>query len=555
MINFTETWMNETIKEDANINEFQCFRVDRKELSRGGAAIYVRDQLEAKIINKINADKCEMLAINIEHLNTINIFIYRPPDTTLSTFSRIIKELQSILEEIQSPEPNIIITGDFNFPFVKWIRETSNGCRWEYVTGASASRDEKAQFINLILLLDKYNIIQSIEEPTRGNNTLDLIFTNNIDMFIDIGVTESLLSDHNIIEISTSYKVNQKVEDVRTNNKGETDLWRLNYRNENISWSNINEKIKEIPWKRLFKDKDVKICSQIFISIIVYICFKFIPTKKPPNSSKIPRERKKLLNRLKMLKRSRSKHSKKNNNIKKKKEVEKKIEETERNLIEHRKRERYEKEMKIIENIKNNPKMLFDYVKKNKNKDNRVGPFKNGNEYIYEAKSICNILTEQYNSQFSEKADNENIEMFENILEDDLVDINIDEKDIRDAIDKLDTNSAQGPDGVPAIFMIKTRDSIAIPLKLILRKSLDEGTIPDIYKLAYVTPIYKGGSKFKPENYRPVSLTSHIIKVFERVLKVNIIKHLINHRLLNPGQHGFVQGRSKYPIAVITALL
>ena len=129
--------------------------------------------------------------------------------------------------------------------------------------------------------------------------------------------------------------------------------------------------------------------------------------------------------------------------------------------------------MKIIENIKSNPKMLFNHVKKSKNNENRVGPFKNGNEYIYEAKTICNILTEQYNSQFSKKSDNENeINMFENILEDDLVDINIDEKNIRDAIDKLNTNSAQGPDGVPAILMKKTRDTIAVPLKLILRKSL-----------------------------------------------------------------------------------
>ena len=542
LINFTETWMNETIKEDANINEFQCFRVDRKDVSRGGAAIYIRDQLEAKIISKINAGKCEMLAINIEHLNTINIVIYRPPDTTLNTFSSIIKELQSILESIKPPDPNIIITGDFNFPFIKWIREPCNGCRWEYVASASASRDEKSQFINLILLLDKYNVIQSIEEPTRGNNTLDLVFTNNIDMFIDIGVTESLLSDHNIIEISTSYKVNQKVEYERTKHKGETDLWRLNYRNENISWSNINEKIKEIPWKKLFEGKDVKKCSEIFISIIIYICFKFIPPKKPPTGSKIPRERKKLLNRLKMLKRS--KHRKHKNNVKKK-EVEKKIEETERNLIEHKRRERFDKEMKIIENIKSNPKRLFDYVKKSKNKDNRVGPFKNGNEYIYDAKTICSILTEQYNSQFSKKTDNENeIKMFENILEDDLVDINIKETDIRDAIDKLETNSAQGPDGVPAILLIKTRDTITVPLKLILRKSLDESTIPDIYKLAYVTPIYKGGSKFKPENYRPVSLTSHIVKVFERVLKVKIIQHLTEHKLLNQGQHGFVPGRS-----------
>ena len=93
IMNFTETWLNETIKEDANINEFQCFRVDRIDRSRGGAAIYIRDQVEANIISKVNSGKCEMLAINLEHLNTINIVIYRPPDTALNTFKSIIQEI------------------------------------------------------------------------------------------------------------------------------------------------------------------------------------------------------------------------------------------------------------------------------------------------------------------------------------------------------------------------------------------------------------------------------------------------------------------------------
>ena len=77
-----------------------------------------------------------------------------------------------------------------------------------------------------------------------------------------------------------------------------------------------------------------------------------------------------------------------------------------------------------------------------------------------------------------------------------------------------------------------------------MRKSLDESIIPDTYKLANITPIHKGGSKTKPEQYRPVSLTSHIMKVFERVLKKNIMLHLIKNNLINQEQHGFVPGRS-----------
>ena len=79
---------------------------------------------------------------------------------------------------------------------------------------------------------------------------------------------------------------------------------------------------------------------------------------------------------------------------------------------------------------------------------------------------------------------------------------------------------------------------------MMLRKSTDEGKIPDVFKLAYITTIHKGGSRQKPEQYRPVSLTSHVMKIFERVVKKKIVKHLVDNQKLNEGQHGFVPGRS-----------
>jgi len=124
----------------------------------------------------------------------------------------------------------------------------------------------------------------------------------------------------------------------------------------------------------------------------------------------------------------------------------------------------------------------------------------------------------EYKYQFSENS-GENENPFGNIDERDLNDFEFKEEDIKDAIDDLDENSSAGPDGIPAIFLKKTKEVISKPLTIILRRSLDEGRIPDIFKLAYVTPIHKGGSRQKPGQYRPVSLTSHIMKVFERVIK------------------------------------
>merc|ERR1712236_145904 len=81
-------------------------------------------------------------------------------------------------------------------------------------------------------------------------------------------------------------------------------------------------------------------------------------------------------------------------------------------------------------------------------------------------------------SHFSKNNHTNSASPFETENEDDLNDINIEIQDIIDAIDKLEENSAPGPDGVPAIFLKKTKEVIAPHLTNMLRRSLDEGKIP-----------------------------------------------------------------------------
>ena len=47
-----------------------------------------------------------------------------------------------------------------------------------------------------------------------------------------------------------------------------------------------------------------------------------------------------------------------------------------------------------------------------------------------------------------------------------------------------------------------------------------------------------------PPNYRPVALTSHITKVFDRVVRRWLVTHLEENDLLPEGQHGFSAKRS-----------
>ena len=55
---------------------------------------------------------------------------------------------------------------------------------------------------------------------------------------------------------------------------------------------------------------------------------------------------------------------------------------------------------------------------------------------------------------------------------------------------------------------------------------MEEGVIPNICKKAVIVPIFKRGKKTKPSNYLPISMTSVLLKIFERIIGKHLIKFL-----------------------------
>ena len=74
-----------------------------------------------------------------------------------------------------------------------------------------------------------------------------------------------------------------------------------------------------------------------------------------------------------------------------------------------------------------------------------------------------------------------------------------------------------GPDGIHNIVLLEAWEEMALPLTIIFKRSLRTSEVPEDWRTANVTPVHKGGSRGSPKNYRPVALTSHLTKVFERV--------------------------------------
>ena len=191
--------------------------------------------MEATQLSKINHEVCEMIAIMIPEIQTLNIVIYRPPGTKLHEFDIILNEIENILQKLEKPDPTIIISGDFNFPFVKWKRMQNISCIWEYKTYGNATTDEKHQFEKLIDICDRSCILQIIEEPTREENTLDLLFTNEIRLITALELNKSKLSDHNNIEISTNYTTVKKPETRSKMEDSKEIIKSLNFQSKTIN--------------------------------------------------------------------------------------------------------------------------------------------------------------------------------------------------------------------------------------------------------------------------------------------------------------------------------
>ena len=93
--------------------------------------------------------------------------------------------------------------------------------------------------------------------------------------------------------------------------------------------------------------------------------------------------------------------------------------------------------------------------------------------------------------------------------------------------------------------LLKTNaKQLAEPLSKFFQASIDRGKIPDDWKEALVTPLFKKGDKSTHSNYRPVSLTSICSKVLEHIIHSHIMKHLNKHQILTDHQHRFRASRS-----------
>jgi len=206
-------------------------------------------------------------------------------------------------------------------------------------------------------------------------------------------------------------------------------------------------------------------------------------------------------------------------------------------------------ERKIVKRTKNNRKTFFSYVshKNRSNCSNKIGPLvdSKGNMVIQD-REVSESLNEFFSSVFNSNNKEDDLNIVSEIISDsEKIDkLDVTEDQVVKAIDSFKMNKSPGIDGFSSTYILMCKNILAKPLALMFNKSLNTGEIPEDWKKANITPILKKGNKNSVENYRPVSLTSIIGKILEKLIKAHVESHLLSKNIIKISQHGFMKSRS-----------
>ena len=117
-------------------------------------------------------------------------------------------------------------------------------------------------------------------------------------------------------------------------------------------------------------------------------------------------------------------------------------------------------------------------------------------------------------------------------------------KELYNVIDNLPKHKSPGPGYIPAWALKDSKLSIGTHLQFVVNECINKNTFPNILKTAHVTPVYKKGDRLEPENYRPISVTPTLAKIFERLLLEQLTHHLTHNSRINKNQFGFQKQKS-----------
>ena len=297
-------------------------------------------------------------------------------------------------------------------------------------------------------------------------------------------------------------------------------------------------------------DPDGSIFVELFCLTVLQVCCICSPKKLSDQKSVAPKSehsrKRYVLNRKRRKLNSQLKSLKDRNPLSPKfKKIEEEINLIHFNIKEAHCAEQNYQEMCAVAKVLVNPEFFFSYAKKHSRVKCSVGPLNKNGTLTNNPSEMAELLQEQYVSVFSDPAAGKQLPHHDGSNASPKIgDISFSQAVIEEAIDDMNRDASLTDRDIPALILKECKNNISYPVFLTRKESCESEVIPEDMKIQSITPIFKKGDKSDPGNYRPISLTSHLIKIFERVIRKKLVCYLESNSILSNKQHGFRKGRS-----------
>ncbi|KAL8594440.1 hypothetical protein ACOMHN_018148 [Nucella lapillus] len=443
--------------------------------------------------------------------------IYRSPSSSHENTS----ELNALLgKATEAATQDLLLIGDFNFPSIDWKQEISE------------VGPEQPATLFLKATQDAF-LVQHQKDPTRyregeKSNVLDLVFSNREELVEEITVSPGMgKSDHFTLFIKLNHSKSKPPEQ-KMFNFPKADFDRLRADLQETNWdSELTDLSVDEMWKVIKSKIENAVQQSVPLKSVGRARIKKWMDRKTLESV---RKKHRLFRRWQQTQEIGDYTA----YLKARNKASRECRKAKRNL-----------EATVAAEAKNNPKVFWSYVKSKTTTRSGIGDLKkeNGSKTTSDQEK-AELLNNFFHSVFTHEDDGPLPDPPTAEYSTTLEDFEISEEKVLKLLQTLKIHKATGPDGINPLVLSKAADILAHPVTILFRKSLEDGQVPQDWRTATVSPIFKKGSRLQPCNYRPVSLTCILCKVMEKLIRENVIKHLDENVLISRQQHGFVQGRS-----------
>ena len=524
-----ETWLTKNIhnNEIFSPNSYNVFREDRSLATHpadpndkfkfrkngGGVLIAIKTDIEVNP-KKLNI-KCaaEILTIELTLHDKSKICIstlYRVGTLGQENFMTTQNYYQNLLKNKKNNR--FFLVGDLNLPNV-------NLNAWE--SGVCPHLGVEQNFVDLF---GDLGLAQLVNAPTHAaGNILDLFLTNNKQHISNLSILNDghvCKSDHFPISLNIAARVQRK-----------KFCKKKVYNFKKANWDNLNLEFMSINWNMLLNSPDIETAWSKFLNTFHSTCNKHIPKVTAKSGFQPPWFDSDVYCQCREKDKWRAKYNKSKSDSHYLKYIDARSDL--KKLI------KTKMQANLMDGTHENAitKKFWSYVKSTSNSHRIPDSVHYRQKFRCEDKDKANLFNEYFFDQFSE-ASNYDI----NINYNSNTDVSFDQVEIYDFLKNIDPNKCPGPDGVHGKILKTCANSLSLPLLILFRTSFFTCKIPNDWKLANVVPVHKKGSKNSVENYRPISLTSLVMKVYERVIRVTVMNKCKDR--LDPSQHGFLPNKS-----------